>query len=223
MFTVVRSVQRDTLIARQRYGFQEHLGQHNCRSAVDVNAAVQFRDRCREIAEVTETGLANRRTGRCRMHVNDVGAERHVNGYRDVQTMRSNRDAVIGKRRIALRQKCRHRLAQTMAVICAMSDGLVEEHSRLFGHAEASWGQRFIHVFRGGTGYRDFKVMNDTRPVQRNRRHISSPHQVDQHRGDTGLDDMSSETPHNSMTAVARLRDRVNHASDIARAEHRRQ
>ena len=63
------------------------------------------------------------------MHVDDVGAHRHMNGYRDVQTMRGNRDAVIGKRRIALRQKRPPPPAQAMPVICAMPDGLVEEHA----------------------------------------------------------------------------------------------
>ena len=59
MFTVVRPVSGAALIARERHGFQEHLGQHHGRAAVQVDAAVEPRDIGDEVPEVAQAAFAD--------------------------------------------------------------------------------------------------------------------------------------------------------------------
>ena len=86
MLTVVRPSSDDALISCERHRLEKHLRQDDRRSAIEVDAASQPRDGRGEIAEIAQAHVANRRAGRIRMHVDDVGAERHVHGHRNAQT-----------------------------------------------------------------------------------------------------------------------------------------
>ena len=52
------------VIARERNGFQEHLREHDRRSAVQIDAVFEPRDVRDEVAEVAQAALADRGT-RC--------------------------------------------------------------------------------------------------------------------------------------------------------------
>ncbi len=99
MFTVVSPSSGDALVARQRDRLEEHLRQHDRGSAVQIDAAREPRDTGREVAEVAKARVADRRAGRIRVHVDDVGADRHVHGDRDAETVGRRHEAAIGPAR----------------------------------------------------------------------------------------------------------------------------
>ena len=53
--------QGDAAVACERDGLEEHLGQHDRRSAVQIHAALEACDVRHEIAEVAEAPFADRR------------------------------------------------------------------------------------------------------------------------------------------------------------------
>src|SRR5688572_31758398 len=54
-----QAVERAAVVARDRDGLQEHLGQHHRGAAIQIDTALQTRDRRDEILEIAEAG------GRC--------------------------------------------------------------------------------------------------------------------------------------------------------------
>ena len=84
ILTVVSPSSDAPLIARERDGLEEHLGQDHGRAAVQVHAAFEPRDVRDEIAEVAQAAFAERGARRVVVHVNDVGADGDVDGDRDL-------------------------------------------------------------------------------------------------------------------------------------------
>ena len=111
-----QAVERPAFVARDRDRLQEHLGQHHRGSAIQVDAALEPRDRTiTKYLKSRRLRFADRRARRLRMHVDDVGADRDMRGQRDLQPPRGGRHADLRKRRARLVQVLADRLAEAEA------------------------------------------------------------------------------------------------------------
>src|SRR6516165_5658631 len=65
--------------------------------------------------------------------------------------------------------------------------------------------------------------MNDGCAIERNRRHKASLHQIDQHRTQSRLDDMSTEAPHHACATLPGVDHRARNGLEIRRGKDVRQ
>ena len=106
-----------------------------------------------EVAEVAQAALAERRARRRRMHVDDVGADRHVHRDRNAEARRPRRARSTA--RAAAARSCRKR-----ATACPMPepaadavvDRAVQQAAGFVGHAERARAERLVDVLGGRAG-----------------------------------------------------------------------
>ena len=139
------------------------------------------------------------------MHVDDVGADRHVNGDRNLEPRRRAEDAGARELRLLSREEPQHRLADTEARSDAVVDRVVQQPSCFFGHPEAARAERLVDVLGRGADQRDLEVVNDRRAVGGDRRDEPALHQVDQHRAEAGLDDVCAQPPDDAAVGALRV------------------
>jgi len=76
-------------IARNRQGFEKNLGHYHRASQIQHDAAVvQRRERRGQSAKIAVTGVPDRGATRRRVLMNDLGAERGVNGAGNSESVR---------------------------------------------------------------------------------------------------------------------------------------
>src|SRR5215471_13885356 len=75
----------DAAIAGQGNGLEKYFREHDRRAAIHVDAAVQSRHVRHEVAEVSKGAFAESSPGCRRVHVDDVGTDRDVNGDRNIE------------------------------------------------------------------------------------------------------------------------------------------
>ena len=80
------------------------------------------------------------------MHVNDVGANRHVHGDGDEEPRGCGENAAAYAPRLFFMEKRRHRLAETEIPAGTFDDRRIQKAAGFIGHAEAAGPQRFIDV-----------------------------------------------------------------------------
>ena len=102
-------------------------------------------------------------------------------------------------------QKTGNRPANSLTGRHAIVDRAVEESARLVGHAEATGSQGFIDVLRCCTNERDLEVVDDGGAVGRDRRNEPPLHQIDQHRPQTVLDHVGTNTPQDAAAFLPGL------------------
>ena len=146
------------------------------------------------------------------MHMDDVGADRHVDGHRNPQAMRGHGETSIRMWRVALGEERRDRLTEALPALGSETNRVVQQDARLLGHPEAARPKRFLHVLGRGAGERDFEVVDDAGAVERHRRHETAAHQLDQHRRHAGLDDVGTKAPDDAAIAGPRVDYRLRNA-----------
>ena len=134
-----------------------------------------------------------------RVHVDDVGAHRHVDGGRQAETVRGGEKAYVEVRRLPRIQVTPDGRAQAQAVPVPLDDGAIDLLARLAGHAELARSQARRNVLRGVAGHRQLEVVHHPRPVQRQAGHEGLLHQVDEDRGEPDLDHVGAEPPQDRL------------------------
>ena len=81
---MVKPASERPVLRDERDGLQKYFRQDDGRSAIEIHAAFHLRDIRHEVAEVAQAAFAERRAGRARVHVDDVGADRHMDRQRNL-------------------------------------------------------------------------------------------------------------------------------------------
>jgi hypothetical protein len=111
--------------------FQEHLGDDHGGAEVDEHAAMQLLADGGEPAEIGQAGGTDGRAVGTRVHVDDVGADRDVDGRRYAEADRRGENADATVPQLGVENRPADRRAR--AVGGAARDGAVEEAAGLLG------------------------------------------------------------------------------------------
>src|SRR5260370_35466684 len=103
-----------------RDDLQKVAGKHHRGAAVQIHAMFQASHIGDKVPEIAKAALTNRRARRGWMHVDDVGADRHVHGYRNCQASRLREHAALRKLRLTLGQKQAHPLPEAESGVHAV-------------------------------------------------------------------------------------------------------
>ena len=145
-FTVVSSASAMPRLRASATAFRKTSGSTTAEPQFKIHAVLEPRDVRDEVPEIAQAALAERRAGRRRVHVDDVGADRDVDGDRDVEPRGRREDAGARELRLPRGEKLRDRLTDAEAGADAFVDRVVQQPSGLLGHAEAAGAERFVDV-----------------------------------------------------------------------------
>ncbi len=210
---VVNPAQRMAQVANRGNRLQENFGQHHGRSHVQIHAAiVQVSDVGTQQAKIVMRSGADGRPIGGRMRVRSVGSHRHVygDGRRSAVSLQHQAERRISRVGRGF-QAPAQRFADSQPVAHAFGDGAIHLAAGFFRRSEAAVRQRRLHVLAGVPGQRDFEIVNGRGAIQREDRGVAAPHQVDQHRRQSALDDVAAQAPDDGASSGARGGDGIGH------------
>ena len=80
----------------------------------------------------------------------------------------------------------------------------MNQTSRFLGHPKTAGAEAFRDIFGSKPDHADFEIMNQGRSVHGHGGEIATVHQVDQHRAQAALDNMTAQTPDDGLALAAR-------------------
>ena len=203
-FTVVRPSSARPCIEGECHSLEKDLRQNHCRTAVEVDAVRQPRDRRDEISEVSQAPFADRGSRRLRVHVNDVGADGDMHRHGNPEPPGGRDEALRHEWRLDARPDRRPtdwpipRPSATPSLMASIQTG-----AGLLSHSELPWPQCGVDILGRRSGQRDLEVVNDPGAVGGDGRDESPLHQVDEDRRQPGLEHVGADSPNDGATVTA--------------------
>jgi hypothetical protein len=117
---------------------------------------------------------------------------------------------------LALVERTRQRFAHPPSLAHAGDERLVHLPARLVRHAEGSVPKPGGDILRSAAEPRHLVVVNRPRSIHRDVRDDAAPHEVEEERRDTGLDDVATEHDDDGAVAARGLGDRLDHLAKRA-------
>ncbi len=177
-----------------------------------------------EEAEIAMRGAADGRAVGRRVGMRRIGADGDVHGDGDAGAVGVEQQARFGARVAGALVQCPpERLSHADAVAIAFDDGAVHFAPGLFGGAEASVGQDGFHVFAGVSGEGDFEIVNGGGTIQGEAGGVAAAHQIEQHRREAALDDVSAHAPEDGALVPARAGQGIHDGAKAVGGEEVRQ
>ena len=200
-------------VAGQIESLHKDFGQYHGRAEIQIDSVRQAGHDFGETVEVPQAGLTNGGTIGAGVHVNDVGADGHVYGDRDVEAGTGRQDTQFAVGVATSGDVTPQGLAEPQIFLRSLSDDPIEYGPSLLGHAEAPLVEPRAHIFGSFAGRGEFEVVDDARPVERDRSEDPPLHEVDDHGRESDLDRVGAHSQGDTAPASACLGDG---AGDIA-------
>src|SRR5271170_2446895 len=111
--------------------------------------------------KIREAGRPDRRPIGRGMHMDDVGAERDMDGRRNPGSMRCSKDARVAELELCAFDLAAGHFTETPALLGGDSRGAIQKCSSLLDHAEIALVEFRRNVLRSASGKGQFEVMDD--------------------------------------------------------------
>ena len=113
-----------------------------------------------EASEIAVTRVANRGAARGRVLVNDLGAERCVNGAGDAEPLRGEEHRQLGIRQGRIPEGARQRFSHAPFILHPRDESLIHSAARFLRHSERPVDQSAGDILRRCTKARDLIIVD---------------------------------------------------------------
>src|SRR5262249_51215898 len=212
-----------TQVASQVERLHEHLGQHDRRPEVQVDAALELPHHGGEEAEVAQAALADGGSVGGGVHVHDVGPDGDVHGDRHARSRRRREDAGTPVWQTGGLDGITDGAAEPEPGGHSLARGAVQELAGLARHSEEPAVEPGTGVLGGPAAPRHLEVVHETGAVHRHGGEPAALDQVDDRRAQPDLDGVRAHAEHDRAAPADRRRDATGCVPQVARGEDVRQ